>query len=364
MRSTAVLFVVSALCTSALGATYNAKDSFVGQDFLTGFTHQAIADPTHGRVNYVDQATALAQNLTFATDTSLIMRADSFATLDPAGPGRNSVRIKSNAAYTTHVTVFDINHMPQGCGTWPAAWEVDEANWPNQGEVDILEGTNDIEPNQSTLHTSANCAQPAVGRDMSGTSVTTDCDVAANGNSGCGVQATQPNSFGKSFNGAGGGFYAMERTSSFIKVWFWSRNDPAVPADVKTAGANVNTDAWVSAAIITHLQLHPCAIRDAKLERRYDTQRGVIVVRVADTTFVAIQGEPSALFVSDQCDINAHFGAHNIIINLTFCGDWAGLPQFFNTLGGCPGDCNTFVNQNPGAFNDAFWDIAGVHVYA
>lgn len=28
--------------------------------------------------------------------------------------------------------------MPTGCGTWPAAWEVDEANWPNKGEVDIV----------------------------------------------------------------------------------------------------------------------------------------------------------------------------------------------------------------------------------
>ena len=50
MRSTAALFAVSALVSSALGATYNIKDKFVGEDFLTGFTHQAIADPTHGRV--------------------------------------------------------------------------------------------------------------------------------------------------------------------------------------------------------------------------------------------------------------------------------------------------------------------------
>ncbi|OJT14334.1 hypothetical protein TRAPUB_9125 [Trametes pubescens] len=317
MRSTAALFAVSTLVSSALAATYPLKDSFVGQGFLSGFSHQAIPDPTHGRVNYVDQPTALAQNLSFATDNTFIMRADSFSVVDPSAPGRNSVRIQSNNQYTTHVSVYDIRHMPQGCGTWPAAWELGQ-NWPAQGEVDILEGTNDIEPNQSTLHTSANCAMPASGLAQSGKAVTTDCDVAANGNAGCGVQATAPNSYGKSFNGAGGGFYAMERTSTFIKVWFWSRNDPTVPADVKTAGATVNTDAW---------------------------------------------GTPEALFVNDQCDINAHFGPHNIVINLTFCGDWAGLPQFYNTLGNCPGTCNDFVNNNPSAFNDAFWDIAGVHVY-
>ncbi len=50
MRSTAVLFAVSALVSSALGATYPKKDTFVGKDFLTGFSHEAIADPTHGRV--------------------------------------------------------------------------------------------------------------------------------------------------------------------------------------------------------------------------------------------------------------------------------------------------------------------------
>lgn len=37
------------------------------------------------------------------------MRADDTTVLTPSGPGRNSVRIKSNAAYTTHVAVYAIS---------------------------------------------------------------------------------------------------------------------------------------------------------------------------------------------------------------------------------------------------------------
>lgn len=35
--------------------------------------------------------------------------------------------------------ILDVRHMPQGCGTWPAFWEVG-ANWPFGGELDIIEG--------------------------------------------------------------------------------------------------------------------------------------------------------------------------------------------------------------------------------
>ncbi len=64
--------------------------------------------------------------------------------------------------------------------TWPAVWEVGP-NWPNGGmvilfclsplvliaffgilgEVDILEGVNDVSPNQATLHTSPGTSHPS-----------------------------------------------------------------------------------------------------------------------------------------------------------------------------------------------------------
>jgi hypothetical protein len=44
---------------------YRIKDVFIGQDFFNSWTWETFQDPTHGRVNYVDQATAMAKNLSY-----------------------------------------------------------------------------------------------------------------------------------------------------------------------------------------------------------------------------------------------------------------------------------------------------------
>lgn len=49
MRASLSFFAL-ALAPGALAATYQLSDNFVGSDFLSSFTHEAIADPTHGRV--------------------------------------------------------------------------------------------------------------------------------------------------------------------------------------------------------------------------------------------------------------------------------------------------------------------------
>ena len=53
----------------------------------------------------MDEATALAQNLTFYSGDHFVIRADHTARLSAGGPGRSSVRLQSNKKYTTHVTV-------------------------------------------------------------------------------------------------------------------------------------------------------------------------------------------------------------------------------------------------------------------
>lgn len=108
-----------------------------------------------------------------------------------------------------------------------------------------LEGVNDVEPNQSTVHTGPNCNMPAT-RTQTGTTVGTDCNANDNGNAGCGVRAPTSNSYGPAFNSNGGGFYAMERTNSFIRIWFFPRNAGNIPSDLSGGASTVDTDNWVS----------------------------------------------------------------------------------------------------------------------
>jgi hypothetical protein len=120
----------------------------------------------------VDQGTSRNLNLTYASDDTFILRADYKTRLDPSGPGRNSVRIKSHKTFTQHVAVYvnpyvallrraqflrNIDSMCDTClkaagefphfwlvalcahlrgRTWPAVWEVAPNSWP-QGVSDF-----------------------------------------------------------------------------------------------------------------------------------------------------------------------------------------------------------------------------------
>lgn len=307
------------LAGSALaGAVYTLDECVRGEGFYDSFNFENITDPTHGRVTYVNQTTAERLNLTYATSDTFILRADDTAILSVNDSGRNSVRIRSNHKYHEHVVVFDIEHMPEGCGTWPAIWETEEPDWPASGEIDILEGANNVVPNQSTLHTSHNCSMPN-NTIQSGEFITTNCDASVAYNAGCGVKLTEDKkSFGPGFNSIGGGWYAMERTLHYIKVWFWERNDPFVPWDVSSGAWIVDTNNW---------------------------------------------GIPAANFPNNtECDIQSHFGGNHIIINLALCGDWAGNSALYNASG-CPLDCVTYVNNNPTAFTNAYFQISSMSVY-
>ena len=59
------------------------------------------------------------------------------------GP-RDSVRLEGKRRFDRGLFVLDVLHMPNGAGVWPAFWLTDEAAWPSNGEIDILEGEFEI----------------------------------------------------------------------------------------------------------------------------------------------------------------------------------------------------------------------------
>ncbi|KAF7325982.1 Glycoside hydrolase family 16 protein [Mycena kentingensis (nom. inval.)] len=212
-----LLFLASFQCVAAL--KYQFTSEIVGFDFLEAFSAQNISDPTHGRVNYVDAATAQSQNLTFASADTFLLRADATTVLSANGTGEakfRSIDVKAANNDRGHNVDLTFSTCPK-----------------DVGEVDILEGVNDQGPNQSTLHTNAGCTVPlpSPARPQTGTAVLNNCDVAATGNSGCGVKSADPHSYGPAFNANGGGWYAAEINPAHIRVWFWPRN-ASLPKDV------------------------------------------------------------------------------------------------------------------------------------
>ncbi|KAJ7132809.1 glycoside hydrolase family 16 protein [Mycena crocata] len=305
-------FSIPALASQA----YSVTDTFIGSDFFT-WKWETASDPTHGRVKYVDQSTARASNLSVASDTTFLMRADNVHVVPPADMGRKSVRISSPSAYADSVLVLDLWHMPTGCATWPAWWTLSQTGpWPHGGEIDIIEGVNRNSDNLGSLHTTSNCSMNPT-RNQRGRTVSTTCDASVNFNQGCGVEFTKPNSYGQGFNSNGGGWFVMSRSSTGIYMWFWSRSDSGVPMEVAQGLSTVNPDP-------------------------------------------DLWGQADAAFPADTCDYTSHFNAHQIVFDLTLCGDWAGTAY---AKSGCPSNCDDYVNNNPKAFDEAYWEIWSLRVY-
>jgi hypothetical protein len=76
LASALVTMIVNAHSTPSL--SYRLQDSIIGYDFLDAFMWETKDDPTHGRVNYVDKATALKDNLTFGVHLLVLFFAIEF----------------------------------------------------------------------------------------------------------------------------------------------------------------------------------------------------------------------------------------------------------------------------------------------
>lgn len=181
---------------------YTLKDTFSGSSFFDNFEYYSTTDPTNGFVQYVNSETASQMNLTYASESSAVIRVDT-STQNQTN-GRSSVRITSTNTYDSGLFIFDVAHTPYGCATWPALWLTDPSNWPEHGEIDVLESNNNgTNGNAMTLHTSSGCKMN-VRRKETGTAQYSNCLNTANDNAGCGVEGKKA-TYGEAFNDNGGG---------------------------------------------------------------------------------------------------------------------------------------------------------------
>ncbi|KAG9082764.1 hypothetical protein FRC07_014115, partial [Ceratobasidium sp. 392] len=190
-------------------STWKLQTTIAGNSFFDAWTFWSLPDPTNGAVDYQTLEGSQAAGLIGINNNgNAIMRVD---TTPQVSGNRKSVRVHSNYVINGGIVILDAVHMPYGCGTWPAFWS-NGPNWPNNGEIDIVEGVNGYTQNQASLHTRTGCTIPTdygASGVLAATGVdATNCAADETGNQGCGQLSSQANNYGKAFNDNGGGVYA------------------------------------------------------------------------------------------------------------------------------------------------------------
>lgn len=246
--------------------------------------------------------------------------------------------------------------MPAGCGVWPAFWLTDEANWPVNGEIDIVEGVNYQNVAKTALHATKGCSMsdiplgtmtggwdPAQGIPDKKTGIpdmtlryAQNCFVYDQHqwlNQGCVAVDKQGNTLGQPLNDNGGGVYALEwdPINRHIRTWVFTPHGDIpdnLAETIRTASNSIN-------------------------ER---------VVPDPETWPI-----PYGFFaIGDGTDCEAsHFRHMRLVLNTAFCGSVAGNRFQLD----CPEQakefktCNDWIKSKPDELTEAYWKIRGVFVY-
>ena len=219
---------------------------------------------------------------------------------------------------------MEVEHIPSGCGTWPAWWMYADP-WPFLGEVDIIENANSAGENNFVGHTELTCNFGSVpGGDFTGKWLpqfpwlhkdSVECDKDATG-PGCAVELPK-GTFGPPFNEAGGGTFAMEWDEQGMRSYFWSNACSGAPRDIACRAPDPGN--W---------------------------------------------GTPMSKFVFGGDCPKERFREMHMVVNQALCGDWAGGIMW----GRCRMrnsfmSCGSYVRDKPEAFADAYWAIKSIRVY-
>jgi hypothetical protein len=315
MKSLAVLS--SLLLAHSASAQYQLVRSYAGSSFFSGWDFYGSYDNlTNGDVIWEDQANATSQKLAYVNSAgNAIIKVDNTSDVI-YNDKRDSVRITTHDAYPLGtLIVFSATHLPYGCSVWPSFW-TKGVNWPNDGEIDIFETVNLMDHNQMALHTLTGCTK-ASDAVQSGTNGATNCSTSA----GCIVADSNNNSVGAAFAAAGGGVWATQFDTSGVFIWFW--NTANVPSNLNS-GSSVDTSTW---------------------------------------------GTPTASYPSSTCNMTQAFGPQQLVLDITLCGDWAGLPAVYNAtcLGtGTTGLCynDNVIGAGSPHYDNAYFEISYVKVFA
>ena len=283
---------------------------------------------------------------------------------------RASIRLEGRRRFNRGLFILDVQHIPVGCGVWPAFWLTDEANWPNHGEIDIVEGINYQSVVKTALHTRDQCSMYAhvpvhaktgtwdwaygIPNTYTGTpdnrtqKEADNCwEFAAHQwyNQGCVAVSSEEGTLGSSFNEKGGGIYVLEwdPENRYIKSWVFLRSD--IPQN-----------------LLDVIQSHSSssASRSMPKVNPIPEEWGVL---------------PYAYFAIGQatgCSAD-HFVNLRIVFNLAFCGNVAGNRYF----GDCPNQsklfrvkndnpissCVEWIKSDPEELDEAYWAIRGVYVF-
>ncbi|WVQ79842.1 hypothetical protein IAT38_001942 [Cryptococcus sp. DSM 104549] len=324
LKAVALTALFSAIQLLEVGATvYPLTESLAGTSFFDGwqFPTEKYDNTTNGDVFW---ATASNTSLLYVNDAGRIVLKVDNTTLVPYNDKRYAPKLLSKNQYEIGtVWVMDAVHMPYGCSVWPGFW-TQGPNWPAGGEIDISEGINMRTTNMIALHTDGTVGTCTVsgGTSMTGQVTVDNCDNKQSSGSGCTVNDTNSNSYGEGFAAAGGGVYVAEFAKDAIRVWFLSR--PDVPSDVTVSAESIDTSTL---------------------------------------------GTPVAEYSSDTCDIENLFGPQSLTLDITLCGDFAGISSLLaETCPALEGDntCYTtyVINDASATYAQAYYEINYINVYS
>ncbi|KAJ3823161.1 glycoside hydrolase family 16 protein [Lentinula raphanica] len=275
---------------------------------------------TLGDVYWLDESDAFSQGLAYINSAgNAVIKVDNTHSIQ-SPQKRNSVRITTKDSYAVgSLWIFDLVHVPFGCSVWPAVWTLGGPTWPEGGEIDVLEAINLMPSNQMALHTTSGCFHNDTPPNQLGATLVTDCSTAA----GCTVGELQPNSYGSGFAAMGGGVFAAQFDVAGIFIWFWSR--PNVPSSITQSNSSSSID-------------------------------------------ISQWGPPSASYLAaNQCDITEYFTPQQLIIDITLCGNWAGLPEVYFPACGDKGPTGICYNDNVigdgSNYDDAYFEIPYIRAY-